>query len=209
MLYMRPFFNTYGSMCGLRCSLFGQSTAKLHLRHASWHCRPETRSIYSVSILAGTSPSMPFSPVGAYQVLGDFSERTPLLLIVDDQTHAASLGAFDGLLDAVQEVGPAGADVRLHTKRVRQTLHHSIAMGFPVPIQYHLYSPRRCRNLSMHRELAQPALSRLKESASLTFPQGLTAYSQPQLTHSCWDPISRTVDQKCSMFLQGIQIRGA
>src|SRR5205807_10625740 len=45
------------------------------------------------------------------QELGDLAERAALLAIVDPEPDAARLRHLDGDLDAVGEIGPAGADV--------------------------------------------------------------------------------------------------
>jgi len=43
--------------------------------------------------------------------LCDFAKGSAFLTEVDDHSAAAILGLLDGLLDAEDEVGPAGADI--------------------------------------------------------------------------------------------------
>ena len=45
------------------------------------------------------------------QELGDLAQRAALLAVIDDDAEAARLGRAGAFLDAVDEIGPAGADV--------------------------------------------------------------------------------------------------
>ena len=58
------------------------------------------------------------------QELGDLAERPALLAVVDDQPDAAGLGGRDADLDAVHQIGPAGADVGAeHVRAVALVVH--------------------------------------------------------------------------------------
>ncbi len=58
------------------------------------------------------------------QELGDLAERAALLAVVDDDAEPARLRGARALLDAVHEVGPAGADVGAeHVRAVAFVVH--------------------------------------------------------------------------------------
>ena len=58
------------------------------------------------------------------QELGDLAERAALLAIVDDDAEPAGLRRARALLDAVHEIGPAGADVGAeHVRAVALVVH--------------------------------------------------------------------------------------
>lgn len=65
----------------------------------------------SLSVWPSSSPQNIPKDYITHQILGHLSQGTAFLLEVDDQADATVLGALDGLLHAVEEVGTAGADV--------------------------------------------------------------------------------------------------
>ena len=64
-----------------------------------------------VEILFGGVASLLVAACVVYAELDDLSEGAPFLAEVNDETDTTALGGFDGVLEGVDEVGTAGADV--------------------------------------------------------------------------------------------------
>src|SRR5262245_35008497 len=91
----------------------GDAEPMQHVRHQllKSHVAHAGDAFGALEIAGGTIAALLALARVVDQELGDLAERAAFLAIVDYESDAARLRHLDGDLDAVRQIGPAGADV--------------------------------------------------------------------------------------------------